>query len=87
MTTTPIPFGDGYVGWLRIGRGPWKPVVSDSVHDQALAALMAHADRVGHQHKDLVVCKAGVDPNHKPRRFARVQGNALDFVNAEVNRT
>jgi hypothetical protein len=60
MTTTTTA---GYLGWLRIGRGPWRPVVGDVGKDDCLALLMAHADGVRAPHKDLAVLPAGTDPN------------------------
>jgi hypothetical protein len=72
----------GWVGWLRVGRGPWRAVVGDNSKDDCLALLLRHADGIQAMHKDLVVLEQGIDPNVRPVAHARVTGRALDFINA-----
>jgi hypothetical protein len=62
----------GFAGWLRLPRGPWRPVVQDLSEDDCHARLLRHAGEVPGPHKDLTVLPTGQDPNRQPTRRLRV---------------
>jgi hypothetical protein len=43
----PAAAPSGYTGWLRLPGQPWRPVATALTFDDALAALLAAADRAG----------------------------------------
>ena len=51
-----------YVGWLRVGVGPWRSVCEGASRDDTIFELMRHAQTVAGSHKDLVVLAAGEHP-------------------------
>lgn len=81
-TTSTASTANGFTGWLRLPGQPWRAVVDDAAEDEALARLMAEADRTPGRAKDLTVLPAGEDPNRRPVRRVRVRGNDLSFFDA-----
>jgi hypothetical protein len=75
LTTAPV----GWIGWLRVNRGPWRSVVGETTRDDCLALLLHHADTVAGAHKDLLILEAGRHPNDPPCRRGRV-GPVLEKV-------
>lgn len=61
-TTTPALF----VGWLRVGRSPWRPVVSGA--DERTVERQLFAASRQHRIVDLVLLPEGTDPNTPPPR-------------------
>ncbi len=67
-----------FIGWFRPPGGRWRKVVEAPDHDTALAGLLESAKGSG----DLTVLPAGQDPNRRPTRRVRVEGDQLSFLNA-----
>jgi len=55
-----------FVGWQRVGRGPWVAVVEGATEWQAHEKLLDHP--CPGPGRDLTVLPAGRDPNEEGRR-------------------
>jgi hypothetical protein len=83
MTTplTTLNNATGWAGWVRT-TGRWRLALTDADHDGCLARVMAHADRLPDRHRDVIVLRVGEDPNRRPSRYVRLQGDSIDFLDA-----
>ena len=57
----------GFTGWLRVPPGIWKPVATGP--DRADVQSRLDAAAALHQHADVTLLVAGVNPNQRRRGF------------------